>query len=40
MEVGNSYEIVGKRIEGPGEEENPTGRPTKSINLHLRGLRD
>jgi hypothetical protein len=33
MEVTNSYERFGVRIEGPEGVRNPTGRPTVSTNL-------
>jgi hypothetical protein len=33
MELGESYERVGGKIEGPKENRDSTGRPKTSMNL-------
>jgi hypothetical protein len=39
MELGDSYEGVEKKIEGPRGDSNSSGRPTESTNMDLGALR-
>ena len=38
MELREAYGRVKRRIEGPKEYRDSTGRPTESTNLYLQGL--
>ena len=38
MELGEFYRRVGRKIEGPEEDRDSTGRPTELTNLDPWGL--